>query len=247
MSNADGPEPSHTPATPKHQRSLRKSAVLTAVMGLTHSALVIVSFLLTVNVPGPEATDAELIAYYGSDQRRVVLLVGLYLIPFAAIAFMWFIVALRMWIAASGSREDALFSNIQLVSGIAFVTLLLAASGASSVLASSVENAGDEVDLFLARQFPQYGSTLLLVFAARMGAMFVFTTSNIGRTTGVLPRWFVWTSFAVGLFLALTASLARFLILVFPLWVLVLSIILLGRARRIPPNSMNDREPGMDT
>jgi hypothetical protein len=52
-----------------------------------------------------------------------VVLVGLYLMPFAGIAFLWFIVALRMWITHSASRENVLLSNIQLVSGIVFIAL----------------------------------------------------------------------------------------------------------------------------
>ena len=52
-----------------------------------------------------------------------MILAGLYLMPFAAIAFIWFIVALRMWMARHGRPEHALFSNVQLVSGIAFVWL----------------------------------------------------------------------------------------------------------------------------
>ena len=79
--------------------------------------------------------------------------------PFAGIAFLWFIVALRMWIAAVGSREDALLSNIQLVSGILYIALLLTAAAANSVVAASVEFEDGEIDPVWARLLPQYGST----------------------------------------------------------------------------------------
>ena len=52
-----------------------------------------------------------------------MLAVGLYLMPFAAIAFVWFIIALRMWVVSHGRPEHALFSNVQLVSGIVFIAL----------------------------------------------------------------------------------------------------------------------------
>ena len=64
--------------------------------------------------------------------------------------------------------------------------------------------------------------------------MFVFTTSTIGRSSGVLPAWFAWSGYAVGLFLLLSASLQSWLALVFPVWLLVLSGVLLTRARKIP-------------
>jgi hypothetical protein len=73
------------------------------------------------------------------------------------------------------------------------------------------------------------------VFAFRMAAMFVFTTSTIGRSSGVLPRWFAWSGYAVGPFVLLSASFEEWFALVFPIWMLVLSAILMPRARRIPP------------
>ena len=61
----------------------------------------------------------------------------------------------------------------------------------------------------LARQFPQYGASLLLVFAMRMAAMFVLTTTNLGRLSGILPKWFIVMGFAVAIGLLLTASSAH--------------------------------------
>jgi hypothetical protein len=68
----------------------------------------------------------------------------------------------------------------------------------------------------------------------RLAAMFVFTTSNITRRHGLLPRWFALVGFAVGLFLLLSASLNPLLIVVFPAWVLVLSVLLLLRVKQMP-------------
>jgi hypothetical protein len=68
----------------------------------------------------------------------------------------------------------------------------------------------------------------------RMAAMFVFTTSAIGRSARILPRWFAWVGFAVGLFLLLSATFTPLLVLVFPAWVLVLCLILMETARQIP-------------
>ncbi len=79
------------------------------------------------------------------------------------------------------------------------------------------------VDPMTARQFPIFGRTVILFFAMRMAARFVFT-----------PRWFALTGFAVGLFLLFSATLTPALILVFPACVAVLSVILLRRAREIP-------------
>jgi hypothetical protein len=42
-----------------------------------------------------------------------VLLVGLYLMRFAGIAFIWFVVALRMWIERTARPTDILLPNVQ--------------------------------------------------------------------------------------------------------------------------------------
>jgi hypothetical protein len=207
---------------------------MTACFGIAHAVLFLLAFWLMSDVPGAKASNEEIAEFYGSDDKRRVILVGLYIMPFAGIAFVWFIVALRMWISFSVRRENALLSNIQLVSGIIFVALFFAAAAASSVLAASVEFADSTIDPVVAREFPQYGNSLLFVFGMRMAAMFVFTTSNMGRASGFLPRWFAYLGFAVGLFLLLSATFSVWLVLVFPVWVLMLSGFLLYRARQIP-------------
>jgi hypothetical protein len=142
-----------------------------------------------------------------------------------------------MWISGSVRRENVLFSNIQLVSGILFIAMFFAAASAYSAMAASVEFAGARTDPAFARQLPLYGSTLLFVFAMRMAAMFIFTTSSIGRSAGILPAWFTWAGYAVGLFLLLSWGVSRGLVLAFPVWVLALCLILLNRARRIPADA----------
>jgi hypothetical protein len=118
------------------------------------------------------------------------------------------------------------------VSGVVFVALFFAGAGATATLATSVEFADAPIDSVMARQFPQFGNVLLFVFAMRMAAIFVIT--NIGRTMGVLPRWFVWAGFVVALFLLLSVSFYPALVLVCPIWLIALSVLLLVRARQIP-------------
>ena len=214
--------------------SRRHAALLTVAVGVAHALLFLLSYWLSTSSPGALASDEELVAFYESGSRRQMILVGLYVMPFAGIAFLWFSVALRAWIRASSSRENELFSGVQLVSGILYVGLFFAAAAASSVMAVSVEFSHSPVDPLVARQFPQYGATLIMVFAMRMAAMFVFTTSRIGRSTGVLPRWFTYLGLVVGLFLLLSASFSRELVLVFPLWLLALCALLLVRVQRVP-------------
>jgi hypothetical protein len=216
------------------QRSMRRAATITAVVGIAHAVLFLLSFLLMNEAPHAGATTGEIVSYYSSDSRRRTLLVGLYLMPFAGIAFMWFSVSLRMWIEGSKREISYLLSNIQLVSSIIYVALFFCSAGSLSVVAASVEFSDGQIDADIARGFPDLGRTLLFVFAFRMASMFVLTTSTIGRTTKILPRWFCFSGYAVGLFLLLSASFLAWFAIVFPAWLLVLGVILLIRARQIP-------------
>jgi hypothetical protein len=219
-----------------HPLNVRKAAIRTASLGIAHAILLLSAvWLLKSKTPGLNASDERIVSFYSdAGNRRIVIAAGLYLLPFAGIAFIWFIAALRMWVTASAPRENVLLSNVQLISGVIYTTLLFAGGASESVLAASTELTDSAVDPLIARQFPQFGSALLVMFAMRTAAMFVLTTSNLGRTTGILPRWFTIIGFVVALVLLLTASLNAWLMVVFPAWILVFSSILLNRAMRIP-------------
>jgi hypothetical protein len=90
------------------------------------------------------------------------------------------------------------------------------------------------IDPVTARQFTDLGWALVAVFAMRMGAVFVITTSALGRRHGFLPAWFVIVGYLIGLFLLLSASVSTLFALVMPLWMLVLGGFLLIRARSLP-------------
>jgi len=220
----------------RDHRSLRRAAMLTAGVGLAHAVLFLLAYFLMSTTPGGRAPDEEIRAFYASEARRRLILVGLYVMPFAGIAFVWFIVALRMWIAhsLSDSRENVLLSNVQLVSGILYLAMFFASAATSSATAASVEFEGAIIDTTSARQLPLYGNALLFVFGVRMAAMFVFTTCNIARSAGILPRWFTLGGLVVGVFMLLSATFTPLLVLAFPLWLIVLCVLLFGRARQLP-------------
>jgi hypothetical protein len=132
-----------------------------------------------------------------------------------------------------GQLAPAEQSNLQLISGIIYVALFFVGAAASAVVATSVEFEDASVDPDLARQFPVFGVTVIFVFAFRMASMFVFTTSSILLRAGILPRWFAWMGYVVATFLLLSASFERWFVLVFPVWLIVLSALLLRSARRI--------------
>jgi hypothetical protein len=209
------------------------AARLTSLLGIAFAVLFLAGLALLTRTPGAHSTDQELVAFYASGEQRWILLSGLYLLPLAAVAFLWFIASVRQWMEMSSRKIDHLLATVQMLSGVGFITLAFAVAGAATIVASSVELANLPVDPELARQFPLYSRTLLIIFGMRMAAIFVTTTAKLGHEAQLLPRWFVFGSYGVAAALFLAATLSVWLVVVFPLWVLVLSGMIWFHARTI--------------
>lgn len=151
--------------------------------------------------------------------QRSAVRTALALLPFAGIAFLWFMGALR---EQAGEGEDRFVSTVFLGSGLVFVaTLFGAAAAAATVLGES-------------QQHPPFGRhftyVLLTTYAMRMAAVFIITTSTIGRRLGAFPRPLVVLGYLAGLTLLVVGTNLPWSELVFPAWALVLSLnILWGR------------------
>src|SRR5215210_1352282 len=130
---------SHGDTAPNDHLARRHAARLTSVLGIAFAILFLVGLAMLNRTPGPRSTDQELVAFYASGAQRAIVLSGLYVLPLAAVAFLWFIAALRLWVEISSRKVDHLLATVQLLSGVGFITLAFAAAGAATIVASSVE------------------------------------------------------------------------------------------------------------
>src|SRR6185503_11049816 len=101
------------------------------IAGLAFAALFITSLVLMRVQPAGESTPDEIRDFYLRENGGTVAVVGVYLVPFAGIAFLWFIAVVRNLI---GDREDRFFSTVFLGSGLLFVAMLFVAAGAGGAL-----------------------------------------------------------------------------------------------------------------
>jgi hypothetical protein len=235
---ADTAGPRPDPIAIRH--ALRRAAWLTAGAGIAFGVLTIVAwYLLRVDRAGlSEATDAD--AYYSDTGFGASKVAGLYLLPFAAILFLWFIVALRGWIRGTQHRRNMLISDLQLVSGVVFIGLFLVGAAA---MATSVVVAGSdtgELSISSLQMLASFGDTLMLVMGVRIAAIFVIATASLGMTTGALPRWFNFVSYGFGLILMITPMVEASFTVAFPVWVIVLSVMLVYHMANLP----TDQIPG---
>jgi hypothetical protein len=218
---------------PARLAELRRGARMTAAIGIAFAVLFLVGSLLLFSIPHANAPEAELTAFFGeSGKTRPVLIGGLYVLPFAAVTFLWFIASLRSWIRFRADRLSGVYSTVQLLAGAAFITLMLGGAGAIAVIPLARDLAGISLDADTARQFALLARVLLMIFAMRMAAMVVMTTATIGTQAELFPKWFRLLSMAVAAALFLASSFSPWLIALFPAWVLVLcGLILLGSRR----------------
>lgn len=232
-----------TPTAIPSPGALQRAAKITAGVGIFHALLMVVTILLVYRVfPAIDAPDEDYVAFMNDDGRKqVALIAGVYLLPFAGIAYVWFTVALRQWLLGSIQGLNRMLADVLLVCGIAYVVLIFCngASIATVAMHPSVSNVEGAVGTF--RDFPLYGRSLFLIFAMRMAAMTVFTISNIGRKLGAFPTWFSYSGYAIGIFLLLTASLNPLLALFFPAWIAVFCLLVVRQARTDP---IHDGEGG---
>ena len=187
-----------------------------AAAGIIFAVLLITALvLLQVSVPAhPEVAGAWL----ADSRRRTAVAVALNLIPFAGIAFLWFIGVLRDRI---GEREDRLFATVFLGSGLLFVGMLfVAAAVAGATIAVATVQPGPDV-LKLNRDLT---GSLLNVYAMRMAAVFTLTTVNIARRTAIVSRRLVLAGLVCALILLVGVGISPWVELVFPAWILVLSL-----------------------
>ena len=67
-------------------------------------------------------------------------------------------------------------------------------------------------------------------YALRMAAVFMISLATIWLKTGLMPRWLVGVTYLVAVGLLLASDISMWLMLAFPIWVLVVSVLLLMRA-----------------
>jgi hypothetical protein len=188
-----------------------------AVAGILFAVLLVAVILLVRSVvPATPADVGDWVASSGG-RSRVALAMGL--LPFAGIAFLWFIGVLRDHV---GDREDKLFATVFLGSGLLFVgTLFVTGALTTALVALGGENA-PSADIW---RFNRRLVFLLMTgYALRMAAVFTIATTTMGARLRVFPRWLIVTGYVAGLLLLVTLQLVPWVEVVFPLWVLLVSV-----------------------
>jgi hypothetical protein len=190
------------------------AGIIFSILSITSHALVWIS--IPANVGGA-ALDVI------SHSKTISL--ALNLLPFAGIAFLWFIAVVRNRL---GALEDRFFATVFLGSGLLYIAMIFTsaalAGGLIRVLITAPENLTQTGTYALGRA--QIYQTMN-VYGIKMAGVFMFTTSTILLRTGIVPRWIAFLGYALGAMLVLSIGIIAWISLVFPVWVFVVSAAIL--------------------
>jgi hypothetical protein len=188
-----------------------------AIAGIVFSVLLMIALvLLRLSVP---LDPLESGAWLATDASKVAL--ALNLMPFAGVAFLWFIGVLR---ARLGEREDRFFATVFLGSGLMFLGMLLVAAAVAGALIAAYGARAEalaQTAAFTVARALSYN--LVNVYAVKFAAVFMFITSTITIFTGIAARWIAYLGFALAVFLLFGGGFTDWTFMAFPLWVLLMS------------------------
>jgi hypothetical protein len=203
-----------------------------AFAGIAFAALFTAGLILVSQIPRLDSPDSTYTAFYSAGSGEVLVTVGLYLVPFAGIAFLWFTMAFR----AVLGRPARLTEGLQLASGVAFICMLFAGTAAAGAVALMLHFANVPAPpVSVDRVLSSVGYGLVFVYGVRVAGMFVITTTTLARRAGLIPGWLTVLSYLMAAFLLVTTTTQPATLLVLPAWVLVTSVALLRRARLSSP------------
>src|SRR6516162_3745685 len=154
-----------------------------AVAGILFSVLLFVTFgLVRISLPGdPFEPGAWL------ENSLLYVTLAMHLVPFAGVAFLWFVGVLRDRL---GAREDQFFATVFLGSGFLLLAMLFAAAavfGAIIVAFHVAPGALENSPTFHFGRGLAYG--MINIYLVKTASVFMITTSTIALYTHLTPRW----------------------------------------------------------
>ena len=203
-----------------------------AIAGIVFSILLITSLvLIRISVPA-NPQDAE--TWLLSGWKTVSL--ALHLLPFAGIAFLWFIGVLR---DRMGAYEDRFFATVFLGSGLLFLAMLFAsaavAGGIMMIYGTTPGKLMESGTYIFGRTV---ASHITNVYTVKMAGVFMISACTLSTRTRIFPRWMAFLGYALALLLLLSIGYFSWVLLVFPLWVLLISVYIL--LANLKANSASD-------
>jgi hypothetical protein len=194
-----------------------KTPKAAAFAGIIFSVLMFAVFwLMRLSVPSDPSEPG---AWLVEDTKCVVIAMNL--VPFAGIAFLWFVGALRDRL---GAREDRFFATVFLGSAFLMLAMLFAAAAVVGALIVAFHAAPEALVHSATFHFGRgLAHGMVNIYLAKTAAVFMITTSTIAVYTRLTPRWLAIGGYFIATTILFGSGYFDGSLLMFPLWVLVVS------------------------
>ncbi len=220
-----------TEITPSALRTPRAAAFAGIAFALLFA--IIVALIHKAVPANPTGAGSWLI----SSGRRGDVQFALELVPFCGISFLWFMGALRSRIHGP---EERFFATLFLGSGLLFVAMLftLAALFGGLISIAALHGGRPPLDVWQLGRATTYNLTN--IYAMRMAAVFTISASTIAWRLGLHHRVIAWAGYLVGFVLLVAGTTIPWIAMVFPVWVLLVSVNILFLTYRRPLLAIDD-------
>jgi hypothetical protein len=208
-----------------------------AIAGIVFSILLLVIFWLLRNALPTDPLEPGV--WLTTSLKTVA--VALNLVPFAGIAFLWFLGALRDRL---GQQEDRFFATVFFGSALLFLATLFAAAAMLGALVLSYAAHPDVLANSSTFYFARAVTYVIMnVYAIKMAAVFMISTSTVVIYTGIAPLWIALLGYTLALILLLGSYLINWSFMVLPIWVFLISLCILIDNFRQKGSPGRSREP----
>lgn len=172
-------------------------------------------------------TAEETLAFF--DENRVRTIVAFFFLAAAAIAYLWFVAAVRSVLARAEPEPRAL-TALGFAAGVVTAVLLVVGAAPLAALSDRADDAAEgSADAFALVSSMAYP---LLTIGIGFSSLLALAVGLVALRSAVLPRWLGWVSLvAAPLILVAVLFIPIF---VFLLWVALVSVVLVLRRGPAP-------------
>jgi len=207
------------------QRRVRRevrSPRAAAFAGIVYSILLSIDMSLTYNLNKvtPQDVTQEWLQNWSDTASLVIAIV-----PFAGIAFLWFTGVVRDQLSY---QEGRFFATLFFGSGIIQIVLLFiwsaifgAVMGTRNIIAAGLAEGGFYVFEFVLM------NEIIGNYALRMAGIYMTAIGALWGQTGSMPRWLTVITYILAMGFLFAADRIRESRFIFPVWVMVVSIVIL--------------------
>jgi hypothetical protein len=203
-------------------RARLKTPKAAAIAGIVFSVLLItIMLLLRRSIPADPLEGGVWLT-----TQRTSVTFALNLVPFAGVAFLWFVGVLRDRL---GEKEDRLFATVFLGSALLFLAMLFAAAAIAGavMLVAAITDPSVLIDSMTFRLARATAYIITNVYALKMAGVFMISTCTVVLYTGVAPRWIAVLGYGLACILLIGSSYISWGFALLSFWVFLVSIYIL--------------------